>query len=66
MKATHLFHGAYPVHAVDVPDRPHLARITYIGPTVPGNRRAGEVRLASRIDFNGKPTLVPLPDSPDA
>lgn len=62
MKATHIFAGQFPVAVEDVPGKPEVARITYVGPNVPGNRKRGDRRLASRTNlFTGQPTLAPIP-----
>lgn len=61
MKATHIFAGLYPVVVRPDPGGyPELAQITYVGPEVPGNRRIGETRIASRKSFTGEPTLIPI------
>lgn len=57
---THLFHGQWPVTVAPGPDE-HTVHVTYVGPAVPGNRKLGDVRLASRVNiFTGKPTLMLL------
>lgn len=56
---THTFHGQWPVAVREIDDR--TVEVTYVGPDVPGNRSVGDVRRASRFDFNGKPTLVAIP-----
>lgn len=59
MKATHMFRDGFPVVVEPGPDE-HTAKITYVGPRVPGNRKLGETRLASTTDFDGNPVLIPI------
>lgn len=57
-KPTHLFDDQWQVVVLEDSPGSDTAKIEYVGPNVPGNRKKGDIRMASKRNiFTGQPTL---------